>query len=78
MKRLQNMKVWLASIVMVGIFFTPFANAQEVLSQQEDTREQLFLSLEEAINIALENNLDIRIEKNMLCLKGLSLIVAVV
>lgn len=63
MKRLQNMKIWLASIVMVGFLLIPFADAQEILSQQQDSREQLFLSLEEAINIALENNLDIRIEK---------------
>lgn len=63
MKRLQYMKVWLVIPVIVGLLLTPFANAQEVLSQEEDSREQLFLSLEEAINIALENNLDIRIEK---------------
>jgi len=41
----------------------PFVNAQEVLSQQQDIRKQLFLSLEEAISIALENNLEIRIEQ---------------
>jgi outer membrane protein TolC len=63
MKRLQYMKVWLVVPVIVGLLLTPFANAQEILSQQEDTREQFFLSLEETINIALENNLDIRIEK---------------
>ncbi len=70
MKRLQSIGTWLLSIVLCGMVFTSFANAQEILSQQQDTRKQLFLSLEEAINIALQNNLEIQIEQYEPQIKG--------
>jgi outer membrane protein len=62
-KRLQRVRIWLLSIVVFGLMLPAFANAQRVPLQQEAPRKQLFLSLEEAINIALQNNLDIRVQQ---------------
>ena len=59
MKRLQS----LLGLVMIGAMLISFADAQEIQPSQQDTRKQLFISLEEAISIALQNNLEIRIEQ---------------
>ena len=37
--------------------------SQPAFGQQQDSRQKLFLSIEEALNLALQNNLDIRIEQ---------------
>jgi outer membrane protein TolC len=63
MKRVQSLRIWLLTIVILGLLLPCFADAQKVTLQQQDARKQLFLSLEEAISLALQNNLDIRVQQ---------------
>ena len=59
MKRLQTSIVFFLSMIVCGMMVSAFADAQGSSTQPPNTQKQLFLSLEEAINAALKNNLDI-------------------
>ena len=63
MKRFQTRVVFFLSMIVWGMMVTAFADAQESPSQPPNTQKQLFLSLDEAINAALKNNLDIQVQK---------------
>ncbi len=63
MKHFFKVCVLVHCIIICAIIITDCVDAQQVLSQPEDTRRKLFLSLEEAINLVLQNNLDIRIQQ---------------
>lgn len=57
------MRSLVGGILVAGMIMTPVAGAQNAVPSVQGQQKQLFLSLEEAINIALENNLEIRVEQ---------------
>ena len=63
MKQFQRVSSGLFCLIMLGVVCIQPISAQENLTTQEGERKKMFLSLEEAIQIALENNLDIRVEQ---------------
>ena len=50
------------SCLSIGMWI-PLAQGQQVADSSMDPRQKLFLSLEEAINLALQNNLEIGVEQ---------------
>lgn len=64
-------KRWLIAMMLCGVSLGYFIYASDVNARQnvntpqsqQDTREKVFLSLDEAISLVLQNNLDINIEQ---------------
>lgn len=63
MKHSLKVSIVLQCMIVCVIMLVHFADAQQILSQLQDTRKKLFLSLDEAINLVLQNNLEIRIQQ---------------
>ena len=64
MKRLFKMFIVLQSIALCLLLLVQLVHAQQQdLSRPQDSRKKLFLSLDEAINLALQSNLEISIEQ---------------